>query len=96
MLEAAAPGSSPCGGDSTVGNYTVVRRRLPCRELDVLPCMDIAPLLSQPVAPDEVSGGVDTDHCAGTATWAPPINGEAPVAAGCGYSSPASVSARSF
>ena len=40
-------------------DYSGARRRLPCRELDVLPCMDIVALLSQNVAPNSSSGGVD-------------------------------------
>ncbi|MGX4690940.1 hypothetical protein [Streptomyces sp. JNUCC 63] len=42
-----------------MGSYSGARRGLPCRELGVLPCMDIAQLLSQIVTPAP-SGVVDT------------------------------------
>jgi hypothetical protein len=41
-------------------DYSGVLRGLPCREPDVLPCMDIAELLSQNAAPNSPSGDVDT------------------------------------
>jgi hypothetical protein len=78
VLEAAAPSSSLAARTQRRGNYSGLRRGLPCRELDVLRLMNsIAGLLSPNVGPPR-SGGLNTNHFAWRPSCPPP-NNVAPV-----------------